>query len=243
MTTDNYIVTLSWMNDLGLSLVEKTVYAIIYGFSQDGVSAFSGSRQYLADWCECSSLRTIDAALNKLVDRKLIVKKIEVVNNMRYCSYVADCTGRAKIAQGGAQNCTGGRANFAHNNIDNNAEDKSSANRENIHARARVSHNVFDFVGKLVDAGVDPKTASDWADTRKKAGATNSETQLADIVKQFDRAAQLYGMTPQDCVECAEANSWRGFRATWEKVKTFADERNASRRGAGRAPRYTGDTI
>ena len=37
MTTDNYIVTLSWMNDLGLSLVEKTVYAIIYGFSQDGV--------------------------------------------------------------------------------------------------------------------------------------------------------------------------------------------------------------
>lgn len=216
MTNDNYIVILSWMNDLGLSLVEKTVYAIIYGFSQDGVSAFSGSRQYLADWCECSSLRTIDAALNKLVERKLICKKIEVVNNVRYCKYVADCTGRAIIARGVEQNCPGGRANFAHNIIDNNADTDVSANSDNkAHAQA------FDFKKSLVELGITEQTASDWMAVRKNAKATNTQTAFNALRSQIEKICKRHGVTAEQVAAFAVGKDWKGINAEWDAVKNI----------------------
>ena len=53
MKDTNFISIQGWMRtELNLSGNELLVYAIIYGFSQDGESKFTGSRQYLADWCE-----------------------------------------------------------------------------------------------------------------------------------------------------------------------------------------------
>ena len=59
------------VNQLGLSGNDLMVYAIIYGFSQDGESVFRGSRQYLADWCN-STVRGIQKNLNRLMEMKLI---------------------------------------------------------------------------------------------------------------------------------------------------------------------------
>ena len=59
------------VNQLGLSGNDLMVYAIIYGFSQDGESVFKGSRQYLADWCN-STVRGIQNNLNHLMAMKLI---------------------------------------------------------------------------------------------------------------------------------------------------------------------------
>ena len=64
----------SWMfNDLGLSGAYMIVYAIIYGFSQDGVSMFFGSRDYLATWAGVKT-RKIQYILNDLVAKKFIKK-------------------------------------------------------------------------------------------------------------------------------------------------------------------------
>lgn len=64
----------SWMIDFfNLNGDELIVYAIIYGFSQDGKSMYMGSRDYLTKWCS-GSLRTIQRILNKLVKDKLIIK-------------------------------------------------------------------------------------------------------------------------------------------------------------------------
>ena len=50
-----YINIQAWMRtELDLKGNDLLVYAIIYGFSQDGDSKFSGSLQYLADWCGCT---------------------------------------------------------------------------------------------------------------------------------------------------------------------------------------------
>ena len=48
LPADSYMCIQAFMiNDLHLKGVEKEVYALIYGFSQDGHSEFSGSLSYI----------------------------------------------------------------------------------------------------------------------------------------------------------------------------------------------------
>jgi len=69
---DNHIVIQGWMiTELNLKGNDLLVYAIIYGFSQDGQSVFHGSRQYLADWCN-STVRGIQKNLDNLKEMNLL---------------------------------------------------------------------------------------------------------------------------------------------------------------------------
>ena len=47
---NHFIIKGFMINKLNLKGIELMVYAIIYGFSQDGSCKFTGSRQYLADF-------------------------------------------------------------------------------------------------------------------------------------------------------------------------------------------------
>lgn len=48
---ENFVCIQGWMiSELHLKGNDLLVYAIIYGYSQDGSSCFSGGLQYLADW-------------------------------------------------------------------------------------------------------------------------------------------------------------------------------------------------
>ena len=52
MQTEPYVALRPFMvEELGLKGSELVAYALIYGFSQDGESWFTGSAQYVADWC------------------------------------------------------------------------------------------------------------------------------------------------------------------------------------------------
>lgn len=83
----NNIVIHGWMRTiLDLKSSELLVYAIIYGFSQDGESEFYGSRQYLADCVGCS-VKTIERVLNNLVDTQLINKRVVTKNNVNFPHY------------------------------------------------------------------------------------------------------------------------------------------------------------
>lgn len=71
---NNFIAIQGWMRTkLNLKGNELLIYALIYGFSQDGESRFKGSRKYIADWCGCS-LNTVDRSLSSLVDKGLLAK-------------------------------------------------------------------------------------------------------------------------------------------------------------------------
>jgi len=71
-----YYTVQAWMvNDLGLHGNELTLYAIIYGFSQDGRSEFVGSISYIQEWLGCSRPTAIKT-LSALVEKGLIVKKV-----------------------------------------------------------------------------------------------------------------------------------------------------------------------
>ena len=87
MENENYIVVQGWMvNELHLKGNELFVFALIYGFSQDGQSVFSGSSKYLADWLSTSQ-NTIFTILKKLVEKNYIIKIEKVVNNIKLYDY------------------------------------------------------------------------------------------------------------------------------------------------------------
>lgn len=79
---ENFITIHAWMiSRLGLSGASLIIYAVIFGFSQDGESYFRGSRQYLADWCNCS-LSGVKKCLKQLQESGLIEQIHHSKDNM-----------------------------------------------------------------------------------------------------------------------------------------------------------------
>jgi len=139
--SDNYVVIQGFMiKDLELKGTELFVYAIIYGFSQDGESYFTGSRNYLAKWCNVS-LPTIDIALKNLCEKGYIIKEQNVVNNVTFNRYkvvlgvVKKFYGGSKEILGGSKKILGGSKKTLHNNILNNKEYNNINNINNICSR------------------------------------------------------------------------------------------------------------
>lgn len=83
----NFLTIQGWMvTELGLKGNELLVYAIIYGFSQDDNQVFRGSLQYLADWTK-STKQGIIKNLKSLLEKDLIRKETEIINNLTFCKY------------------------------------------------------------------------------------------------------------------------------------------------------------
>lgn len=112
------------VNDLHLKGNELLVYAIIYGFSQDGESEFTGSLQYLADWCGTSK-QTIISTLQSLCEKQLLLKNVEYKNNIRFCTYKS-CMVLKNLEQGIQNSLMGYSKKFnggSQNSLPNNITD------------------------------------------------------------------------------------------------------------------------
>ena len=84
---ENYINIQGWMvTKLGLKGNALLIYAIIYGFSQDGESMYTGTQGYLADWIS-SSKETVRKTLNGLVEKDYVIRIVENINNVRFYRY------------------------------------------------------------------------------------------------------------------------------------------------------------
>lgn len=68
-----YYQVSGWMTTkLGLKGLKRELYAIIYGFTQDGQNEFSGSLTYLAEWLDVSK-QTVINNLQELIESELVV--------------------------------------------------------------------------------------------------------------------------------------------------------------------------
>ena len=139
---DNYIMIPGWMRtELDLKGNELNLYAIIYGFTQDGETEFSGSIRYMQEWLGAESKQTVFNTLEKLIKRGLIQKRTEVLNGVRHNYYLASPRGSPKIRPPSP--------NFRPNNIENNITDilviKDGGTRAND---PRLDADL----GKIVDA-------------------------------------------------------------------------------------------
>ena len=73
---ENYYVVHAWMiNRLGLRGNELIVFAIMYGFCQDGEHKFRGSLSYIQQWMGVRTKHTVVKAIDGLVEKGIIVKE------------------------------------------------------------------------------------------------------------------------------------------------------------------------
>lgn len=114
---ENFIAIQGWMvTELGLKGNSLLIYAIIYGFSQDGEQVFNGSLQYLADWTN-SSKQSVINCLKKLVDDGLLGKNEKNINGVKFVEYYS------KKLNGVLNKVEWGIKQSLPNNIEDNIED------------------------------------------------------------------------------------------------------------------------
>jgi len=129
----SYITIQAFMvNDLKLKGNELLIYAVIHGFSQDGESEFTGSLQYLADWCNTSK-QTVLNTLQSLLEKQLIMKNVEFKNNLKFCTYKS-CIVSKNFEQGSQNSLMGYSKNLnvgSQNSLPNNIIYNINNNLEN----------------------------------------------------------------------------------------------------------------
>ncbi len=87
MMKSGFVTIQSWMRtELNLKGNDLLVYAIIFGFSQTENQRFTGSLQYIADWCGASKQGVLKN-LKNLLDAGLIEKEEKFVNNIKLVEY------------------------------------------------------------------------------------------------------------------------------------------------------------
>lgn len=90
MQERNFLIIQGFMRTkLNLKGNELLAYALIYGFSQDGESVFSGSSKYVADWLGIDRRNALDV-LKRLTEKGLIIKQEKTVNGVKLADYRID---------------------------------------------------------------------------------------------------------------------------------------------------------
>lgn len=87
MKDNNYYVVHGWMrNRLGLKGNNLLIFAIMFGFSQDGESRFSGSLSYIEE-CTGATRPTINKCIKDLIKQGYIEKHKKIVNGVHLVDY------------------------------------------------------------------------------------------------------------------------------------------------------------
>lgn len=100
ISDQNYYQVSGWMiTRLGLKGTPLQMYAIIYGFTQDGKSCFDGSLTYLEEFTN-TTRKTVIKALKELVDRGLLRKTERLENGQKFVTYKADLRKLSRYLEG-----------------------------------------------------------------------------------------------------------------------------------------------
>lgn len=208
MDNENYINIQGWMRTaLGLTGNRLMVYAIVYGFSQDKGSSFSGGLKYIMDWCGCSK-NTARRLLQSLTEEGYIERTDIGQNGCIVQTYRAKLTPTKfegvtppKIGDHPSQNWTGTPPKIAPINI----------NSKNINIDNKDISTSFNFLKALMDLGVTEEVARAWMQVRKHQRATNTKIAFDKIKSEIAKS----GRPADDCIRTAVEKSWRGFQADW----------------------------
>lgn len=210
-----YVNIQSFMvNELHLSGNALIIYAVIYGFSQDGDSWFTGSRSYLAAWCQASK-STVSRNLETLCADGLIERREHVKAGVLLVDYRA--VRGAQNEQGRTQNEHGGVPKMGRGGV-------PKMNTHTIEADT-----------------LDPKPSREHREPRHKYGEyTNvllSDTDLEKLKAEFpsdwkERIERLSNYMESKGV------SYKNHLATIRNWARRDEEKNASKVPSRNEPRY-----
>ncbi len=164
MENTDFVNIQGWMiNELNLKGNELIIYALIYGFTKDGVSEFRGSRQYMADWTN-TSVRSVQNVVNSLVDKGMIEKNnhINKYGSLETSGYKAinvpklssekNSLVEKKVHEGSEKSSSPlekkvheGSEKSSHNNIDNNISNNIVDIKEKNNKKESVNSVIAEY--------------------------------------------------------------------------------------------------
>lgn len=208
---DNYINIQGWMvSDLKLKGNELLIYAIIYGFTQDGENRFTGSLKYLADWTN-STKQGVIKCLKSLCDRGLIGKKENVINGVKFCEYYAtELTGVLnKVEYPMQQSLTGGIKQSLPNNLslynsNNNQDDKKGSKKWN----GSFDRLIADYAN---GNGEITELLQEWLKVRKTKRAAMTDKAIELNLNKLDRLAAESRMSVPEYLREVICRGWQAF--------------------------------
>lgn len=215
---NNFIAIQGWMRTkLNLKGNGLLIYALIYGFSQDGESRFKGSRKYIAEWCGCS-LDTVDRTLNSLVGKGLIAKYPHIDDNgSRIVDYAAILTAiqstpvqaptptqASATAQDPWADATGTTTEQSQLPIvDPEPEPKPK--------KTRKTNSFDDIINAYTN---DPQTKDllgAWLQNRKAKRAAMTDRAIQGCIGKLDKCAQESRMSVNDYLDEVVCRGWSAF--------------------------------
>lgn len=210
---NNFIAIQGWMRTkLNLKGNELIVYALIYGFSQDGNSSFSGSRRYIAEWCGCS-MRTVDNTLASLLGKRLIVKHEKDVNGVRLCDYTVvppEIAARRNDTQAPAA-MQDPRDDTANADAERSPRPAVEPEPTPQAKKTRKGKSFDDIIDGYTD---DPQTKDllgAWLQNRKAKRAAMTDRAIQGCIDKLDKCARQSRMTVNDYLDEVVCRGWSAF--------------------------------
>ena len=178
MENTDFLNIQGWMiNELNLKGNELIIYALIYGFTKDGVSEFRGSRQYMAEWTN-SSVRSVQNVVNSLVNKGMIEKNnhINKYGSLETSGYKAINVPELSSEKSSSpleKKVHEGSEKSSHNNIDNNISNNIDNNISNNIVDIKEKNSKKETVNSVISSYTESKDLQDalhgFVEMRNKA--------------------------------------------------------------------------
>ena len=185
MKDENFItIPFGLRRRLDITPSELLIVALIYGFSQDGETWFSGSTEYIAQWVGIDR-RNVLSRLKSLTERGILIKSEEHGKGvLRRCMYKFnfDVLGNSdetspvvvmKHHQGGDETSPVVVMKHHPDNIDNNIDNNIADNIESTHARENDDNLLFD------DGTINSAAVAEKEKRKKKKGSRERNTRAS----------------------------------------------------------------
>lgn len=214
---NNYYQISGWMiNRLKLKGVALSAYAIIYGFSQDDENEFTGSLQYLCDFCGGISKPTIIKALKELTEKEYIIRREEIINGVTFVRYKINLEVVKKLYQGSKETLQGGsketliggsKETLPNNNIpDNNIIDNKSDNK-----KERKKDSFDKILAAYTDDEKTLNLLGEWLKVRKAKRAAMTDTAIQMNIDKLDKLSEESGLSVNEFLCEIIRKGWAAF--------------------------------
>lgn len=224
---ENYFQISGWMlNKLKLKGIALEVFAIVYGFSQDGSSRFTGSIQYLCDFTGTSK-PTVMKALKELTDKEYLIKTEINKNGVKFNEYQTNLTVVKKLYHPDKETLQEGSKetlpnNISINNIDNNIVKERKTSEEGSRSNSIGNkNNSFDKIineyltdgesYKYHDALERKELLIEWLKVRKAKRAALTDKAIQMNIAKLDKLAAESNMSVIEYLEEVICRGWAAF--------------------------------
>ena len=229
MKDENYILIPGWaINQLQLKGNNLMVYSIIYGFSQDGETEFTGSLQYLCD-CLSVSKPTVINSLKELVALGHIKKRVDTLNGVVFNRYKVSLPVVKNFNGGSKESLLGGSKESLHNNTNiqnTNIKQSSgatkrslfSAEKEDSKAKAKVEKFVLECHHISDEFEFDSRVSDKLVDFFRMLGQQGAFLPEVTIRAQMEELYKFNVEQQKTIISETIRSGWKSLRYAAEKV-------------------------